>query len=716
MADKEATVYIVDVGRSMRKQHQGRDVSDLEWSMRYVWDKIATTVSTSRKTAGVGVLALGTDGTNNELGDEEGYKHISVLQPISQILMPDLRRLLEVIKPSNTDERDAVSGLILGIQMILKHCRQLKFIKKVVLVTNATGRTDLDPGNAADIVKKIQNDSIELVVIGVDFDDPEYGFKEEDKPPLKRKNEEFLRDMTEKCNGTFGTMQEAIDELATPRIKTVRSTATYRGQLRLGDPGQYDTALCIDVERYARVKVQKPPSASAFVPKAEGLSQLENQAGSQASGSNMAPVRNVYNYQIQDPSGEGGKRDIDRDDLAKGYEYGRTAVHISESDENITKLETEQGMEVMGFVEREKVERYILLGESNVIVPLKTSDKAGLALSSLIRALFLNESCAVVRVVSKDMAEPLVKILSPEITTDYECLIENELPYAEDVRAYRFPPLDKIVTVSGKILKQHRNLPSDDLLSAMSQYVDSMDLSTFDRDDEDNPSEHMALEDTYSPLLHRIEQAKRFRAIHPREPVPAIPEILTKYAHPPEDLTLGAKPALQRLMQAADVKKVPPRVKGRKRNREMDKPLSGLNVDDLFRKEKRQKISPENAVPEFKQALSMAEEHEQIEDAVRQMTVIIQDQIRQSFGDSNYDRAVEGLSTMRQELFELEEPKLYNDMLEDLKAKILAGDLNGDRKEMWWFIRKSRIGLIDQGVSGKSDVTQEEAGAFLRPA
>ena len=716
MADKEATVYIIDVSRSMRKQHRGRDVSDLEWSMRYVWDKIATTVSTGRKTAGVGVLAIGTDETNNELGEEDGYKHISVLQPISQILMPDLRRLLEVIKPSNTDERDAVSGLILGIQMILKHCRHLKFIKKIVLVTNATGRTDLDPGNAADIIKKIQNDGIELVVIGVDFDDPEYGFKEEDKPPLKRKNEEFLRDMTEKCNGTFGTMQEAIDELATPRIKTVRSVTTYRGQLRLGDPARYDTALCIDVERYARVKVQKPPSASSYVPKAEGLSQLENLTGSQATGSNMAPVRNVYNYQIQDPNGVGGKRDIDRDDLAKGYEYGRTAVHISESDENITKLETEQGMEIMGFVEREKVERYILLGESNMIVPLKTSDKAVLALSSFIRALYLNESCAVARVVSKDMAEPLVKILSPEITSDYECLIENDLPYAEDVRAYRFPPLDKIVTVSGKILKQHRNLPSDDLLRAMSQYVDSMDLSTFDQDDEGNFSEYMALEDTYSPLLHRIEQAKRFRAIHPREPIPAIPETLTKYAHPPEDLTLSAKPALQRLMKAADVKKVPPKVKGRKRNREMDKPLSGLNVEDLFRKEKRQKISPENAIPEFKQALSVAENHDQIGDAVRQMTIIIQDQIRQSFGDSAYDRAVEGLSTMRQELFELEEPKLYNNMLKDLKAKIMAGDLNGDRKEMWWFVRKSRIGLIEKGVSGASDVTTEEATAFLRPA
>lgn len=44
MAEKEATVYIVDVGRSMGERHHGRPVTDLEWAMQYVWDKITTTV------------------------------------------------------------------------------------------------------------------------------------------------------------------------------------------------------------------------------------------------------------------------------------------------------------------------------------------------------------------------------------------------------------------------------------------------------------------------------------------------------------------------------------------------------------------------------------------------------------------------------------------------------------------------------------------------
>lgn len=45
MAGKEATVYILDLGRSMGEKRHGRDQTDLDWALEYVWDKITTTVS-----------------------------------------------------------------------------------------------------------------------------------------------------------------------------------------------------------------------------------------------------------------------------------------------------------------------------------------------------------------------------------------------------------------------------------------------------------------------------------------------------------------------------------------------------------------------------------------------------------------------------------------------------------------------------------------------
>lgn len=80
MADKEATVYIIDVGKSMGECRNGRSISDLDWVMKYVWDRITTTVqsirdgterdmklmmaqvATGRKTSTIGVVGLRTDG------------------------------------------------------------------------------------------------------------------------------------------------------------------------------------------------------------------------------------------------------------------------------------------------------------------------------------------------------------------------------------------------------------------------------------------------------------------------------------------------------------------------------------------------------------------------------------------------------------------------------------------------------------------------------
>lgn len=126
-------------------------------------------------------------------------------------------------------------------------------------------------------------------------------------------------------------------------------------------------------------------------------------------------------------------------------------------------------------------------------------------------------------------------------------------------------------------------------------------------------------------------------------------------------------------------------------------------------REKRQRISPENAIPEFKQALSITEDIEAVKDLVKQMATIIEEQVKHSLGDANYSRVIEGLGTMREELIEFEEPSLYNDYIRTLKQKLLQDELGGDRKELWWLIRKNKVTLIDDKTSDRSDVTEKEA-------
>ena len=102
---------------------------------------------------------------------------------------------------------------------------------------------------------------------------------------------------------------------------------------------------------------------------------------------------------------------------------------------------------------------------------------------------------------------------------------------------------------------------------------------------------------------------------------------------------------------------------------------------------------------------SVAEIHE----AAKQFGDVIQSQIRESFGDAAYGKVVEELKVMREEMSEVEEPGVWNDFLRILKPRLLGEDLGGDRREMWWEIRKHKLGLVHRQTSPQSNVTEAEA-------
>lgn len=114
----------------------------------------------------------------------------------------------------------------------------------------------------------------------------------------------------------------------------------------------------------------------------------------------------------------------------------------------------------------------------------KFDEKSELALSSLIWALIELNSYAVARIVTKDGKDPLLVVVAPHIEPGLECLYDVPLPFAEDIRNYQFPPLDRVVTISGQTLTTHRFLPSDELSEAIGDYVDAMDLTSYGIDDE----------------------------------------------------------------------------------------------------------------------------------------------------------------------------------------------------------------------------------------
>ena len=618
--------------------------------------------------------------------------------------------------------------------------KPLKYVRHVIIVTD--GRGQMDTSDLQQIAMKI-NDSeapIELLLLGVDFDDPDYGYKEEGKDAhkvrrcsltirpfaknLQANNEEVLKSFVEICNGNIGTLAEAIEQLSIPRLKPTYPTPSFRGQLTLGDANTYTSTLTIDVERYPCTMIAKPPSASSFVVRAdcgEGSSSIklpEYAAGEDHPMGDLSAVRHQRSYQVENTEDPGTKMNVEMEDLEKGYEYGRTAVHIAESDLNVVKLETEQSLQLVGFTREEDFQRFLPMGRTNYIVPQRSNPQAQIALSSFIHALHEGGLYAVARLVTKENKPPEMILLVPRIEPEWEALVDVTLPFEEDIRRYKFPPLDRKLTVSGKVITEHRDLPNKELMSAMSDYVDSMDLSTFGEDEDGNADEYAKIEDTFSPILHRINHIIRWRATHPDviTPIPDPPAILTKYSHPPPSLLEQSSSQLAALEKAANVKKVPPKVKGHgKRQRaDREKPISGLDIDALLGNPKRVKIEPTNLVPSFKQALAATGDLAAIQEAADAMGAEIRVLVRTSVGDSAYDRALEALRVMRDEITELEEPEMYNNFIRALKTELLGGELGGDRREMWWRVRANKYGLVDQKKSLVSDVTEAEASDFYK--
>lgn len=173
MADKQAIVYIVDLGSSMADCHNGRIESDLDWSMRYVWDKIATTAQAGRKTWSVGVLGLRTDETNNRYADDEknqGYDNIAVLKDLGPVSFSEIKDLKSKIQPSETESGDAMSAVILATEMINDFTvnakgKPLEFKREVYLITDGMGPIDEDDVQA--IADRLNEVGIKLTIMSV---------------------------------------------------------------------------------------------------------------------------------------------------------------------------------------------------------------------------------------------------------------------------------------------------------------------------------------------------------------------------------------------------------------------------------------------------------------------------------------------------------------------------------------------------------------------
>ena len=109
------------------------------------------------------------------------------------------------------------------------------------------------------------------------------------------------------------------------------------------------------------------------------------------------------------------------------------------------KVFEEKNFKLLGFVDKNKIPRHVLMGEADIVVPSDNPLSKKLFTSFIYSMITLNRY-AIARYVprnNKNGVTPKLVTLMPFRSAEKECFYIIELPTVEDVREYPFNSLKK---------------------------------------------------------------------------------------------------------------------------------------------------------------------------------------------------------------------------------------------------------------------------------
>jgi ATP-dependent DNA helicase 2 subunit 2 len=130
---------------------------------------------------------------------------------------------------------------------------------------------------------------------------------------------------------------------------------------------------------------------------------------------------------------------VDKEELVRGFKYGTTYVPCPEG--QFPKLPTKKGIEICGFFPAKhvgipfclspalntehdsKFRRELSMDEIHYIWADPSAPQQQVALSSIVKAMYVKKCMAIARWVSRDGMDPKMGVLSPVLFENIDCLI-----------------------------------------------------------------------------------------------------------------------------------------------------------------------------------------------------------------------------------------------------------------------------------------------------
>ena len=472
---KQATVIVLHVGRSMstcfKDPVTGEQVTRFDSAMKAV-DKWVEHLAMFGGQDEMGLVLFGTDETEHDL-DEDTLANVTVFNQVEKGSLVMLNKLSEI---SSTDclEGDSIGAMIVGLDMLEKRTKNKKYQRQIILITDCGGiNTKLDQTEVSTFFQCANACGCSFKMIGIDLlVKPDFLSSSEsselslEKSRWARSSHLFTLVSTESNNCIIqkpGSVQELLGYL--PR-RTRCKTKTYSKELTL------TKLFKMNVHIFKYTTEQKFPSAKK-------MSTLAPEEGQDKV------VRHIVHKSKQNDVDE----EISPDDLVKAYPYGKEMVPFTEADVVSMAYKSNYGLSIIGFTDKKDINRAQFLNGADIILPHNDDVHAATSMSAIVRAMQKEQVYAVARYVVKDNKGPSVVCLSPHVETDssgrlLEGLILNTLPFAEDLRPFRFKSLDKV-----EVTKEQ--------LAAADALIDSMDLSKAST----NGTEALSPHYTYNPTL-----------------------------------------------------------------------------------------------------------------------------------------------------------------------------------------------------------------------
>ncbi|RKP10867.1 SPOC like C-terminal domain-containing protein [Thamnocephalis sphaerospora] len=735
MANKEAIVFILDVGPSTWQTAASNGTTRWEVGRHVLSLLISAKVVEARKLDHVGLVLCGTAATDNPLAEPGQYPHITLARPLAMADLALLQSVDETQLEKGTAPADCVDALVVAIDMLMRHCRQLKYSKRIYLITDA--ETEANIADLDAIQEQLQINGIGLDIVGHDFDAEDAA-----KSATKRTNEAVLRGLAEEAGGSVFTAGEALQLLSQFRTKRVRPTALFRGVLSIGDcDAQPQASLAIPIHAFAKTLLVKRPTAK----KCTNLLEASGET-------NSVDVVTERHYYLA-PEGDGAEQEndkqaqrVEREELEHAYVFGRSLVPVRRVDEeDAARLTTEKSMQVIGFFASAQLPAYFSMGNIYQVCAAPHVEGAARAMSAFAHALYEKDAMALVRYVRVDNASPKLGVLWPRIKATGVFLNFAHVPFADDVRHYLFASLEHTSLPEPTSARKRRRMPTAEQLTCMEAFVDSLDLMSGVVDGEGEAVETLRSRDTVNPDYQRVYQCIQHRALHPSESLPAIDPALIRQFEPLQSAESSHTHKAELALEAAfPVKKVQKRLrqKGKVASAVAAKSTPAeteLSIDAILERganmahpaapetqtddrtidesptthESSQApvhIHTEAPLVEFHELLSRTD-RDFVSEAVVQLGNRIRGYVIGQEGDGQHALAHECLVELRAACALENEAAYFNRYLHKLRDACLGG--GQWPKRFWMRVQAADITLIAQTEAADSEVTAEAAAQFL---